>query len=75
MNVEFPLLRHGSEVSRNGSGVQFGLGDAELVVTSVMGLLEEREAAARVRAEELRAEAERVLAQLAEAEGVLERRF
>ncbi|GCB53484.1 hypothetical protein SNL152K_10841 [Streptomyces sp. NL15-2K] len=44
-------------------------------MTSVMGLLEEREAAARVRAEELRAEAERVLAQLAEAEGVLERRF
>lgn len=43
-------------------------------MTSVMGLLEEREAAARVRAEEVRAEAERVLAELAEAEAVLERR-
>jgi hypothetical protein len=43
-------------------------------VTSVMGLLEEREAAARVRAEGLRAEAERIAAELAEAEAVLERR-
>ncbi|WP_414166346.1 hypothetical protein ACMATS_37620 [Streptoverticillium reticulum] len=43
-------------------------------MASVMGLLEERETAARVRAEELRAEAERVLAELAEAEAVLERR-
>jgi hypothetical protein len=39
-----------------------------------MGLLEERETAARVRAEELRVEAERVLAELADAERVLERR-
>ncbi|WP_345037699.1 hypothetical protein [Streptomyces sannanensis] len=45
-------------------------------MTSVMGLPEEREAAARVRAEEVRAETERVLAELAEAEAeaVLERR-
>lgn len=43
-------------------------------MTSVMGLLEEREATARVRAEELRAEAERVLAELGQAEAVLERR-
>uniref|UniRef100_A0AAU2UVV3 Uncharacterized protein n=1 Tax=Streptomyces sp. NBC_00003 TaxID=2903608 RepID=A0AAU2UVV3_9ACTN len=43
-------------------------------MTSVMGLLEERETAARVRAEELRAESERILAELAEAEEVLERR-
>ncbi|MEU9015926.1 hypothetical protein AB0D12_41120 [Streptomyces sp. NPDC048479] len=43
-------------------------------MTSVMGLLEEREASARVRAEGLRVEAERVLAQLGEAEAVLERR-
>ncbi|MCH0561537.1 hypothetical protein I3F55_33630 [Streptomyces sp. MUM 16J] len=39
-----------------------------------MGLVEERETVARVRAEELRAEAERVLAELADAEWVLERR-
>ncbi|MEJ8632348.1 hypothetical protein [Streptomyces sp. MS2.AVA.5] len=43
-------------------------------MTSVMGLLEERETVARVRAEELRAEAERVLAELSDAEAVLERR-
>ncbi|MFJ2746374.1 hypothetical protein ACIO3O_42700 [Streptomyces sp. NPDC087440] len=43
-------------------------------MTSVMGLLEEREAAARVRMEEVRAEAERILAELASAEAVLERR-
>lgn len=41
---------------------------------SVMGLLEARESAARVRVEEMRAEADRVLAELAEAEAVLERR-
>jgi hypothetical protein len=41
---------------------------------SVMGLLEEREAAARVRAEELRADMERITAELADAEAVLERR-
>jgi hypothetical protein len=41
---------------------------------SVMGLLEEREAAARVRAEELRVEVERIAAELADAEAVLERR-
>ncbi|MBG0850331.1 hypothetical protein I2W78_00160 [Streptomyces spinoverrucosus] len=41
---------------------------------SVMGLLEEREAAARVRAEELRAEMERITAELADAEAALERR-
>lgn len=41
---------------------------------SVMGLLETRESAARVRVEELRAEADRVLAELAEAEAMLERR-
>ena len=41
---------------------------------SVMGLLEEREAAARVRAEELRAEMGRITAELADAEAVLERR-
>ncbi|WP_436778400.1 hypothetical protein [Yinghuangia sp. YIM S09857] len=39
-----------------------------------MGLLEERETAARVRVEELRAEADRVLAALRDAEAVLERR-
>ena len=39
-----------------------------------MGLLEEREAAARVRAEELRAQAERIAVELGEAEAVLERR-
>lgn len=38
------------------------------------GLLEERETAARVRAEELRVEADRVLAELREAEAVLEHR-
>jgi len=43
-------------------------------VASVMGLLEERETAARVRVAELRAEADRVLAELGEAEAVLERR-
>ncbi|WP_406257257.1 hypothetical protein [Streptomyces chartreusis] len=43
-------------------------------MASVMGLLEERETAARVRVEELRAEADRVLAELGEAEAVLERR-
>jgi hypothetical protein len=43
-------------------------------VTSVMGLLEERETAARARAEVLREESERILADLAEAEAVLERR-
>ncbi|MFE9606880.1 hypothetical protein [Streptomyces hokutonensis] len=59
---------------RESSGVWFGLGDAELSVTSVMTLVEEREAAARVQAEELRVEAERVLAELAEAEALLERR-
>ncbi|RFC76912.1 hypothetical protein DXZ75_02355 [Streptomyces sp. AcE210] len=41
-------------------------------MTSV-GLLERREAAARVRVNELRVEAERVLAELGEAEAVLER--
>ncbi|MDJ0386454.1 hypothetical protein QMF80_37835 [Streptomyces sp. G-G2] len=39
-----------------------------------MGLMERREAVARVRVEELRSEAERVLAELAGAEAVLERR-
>jgi hypothetical protein len=43
-------------------------------VASVMGLLEGRETAARVRVDELRAEADRVLGELAEAEAVLERR-
>jgi hypothetical protein len=43
-------------------------------VASVMGLLEEREAAARVRVEELQAEADRILSELAAAEAVLERR-
>jgi hypothetical protein len=43
-------------------------------VASVMGLLEDREAVARVRVEELQAEADRILAELAEAEAVLERR-
>ncbi|MFE6692188.1 hypothetical protein ACFVFQ_37755 [Streptomyces sp. NPDC057743] len=41
---------------------------------SVMGLLEEREAAAWVRAEQLRAEMERITAELVDAEAVLERR-
>ncbi|MEV8529405.1 hypothetical protein AB0451_35585 [Streptomyces sp. NPDC052000] len=59
---------------RESSGVWFSLGDAELSVTSVMALVEEREAAARVRVEDLRAGAERVLAELADAEAVLERR-
>lgn len=39
-----------------------------------MGLLEDREAVARVRVDELRAQAERVLTELGEAEAVLERR-
>ncbi|MGA5135410.1 hypothetical protein ACPCTO_37215 [Streptomyces olivoreticuli] len=43
-------------------------------MASVMGLLEEREAAARVRVEELRAEADRILAELGAAEVVWERR-
>ncbi|MGW7410625.1 hypothetical protein ACWGI9_44380 [Streptomyces sp. NPDC054833] len=43
-------------------------------MASVMGLLEEREAVARVRVEELQAEADRILAELAAAEAVLERR-
>ncbi|MFE2520976.1 hypothetical protein [Streptomyces mirabilis] len=43
-------------------------------MASVMGLLEEREAAARVRVEELQAEADRILSELASAEAVLERR-
>ncbi|MFD7713146.1 hypothetical protein [Streptomyces sp. NPDC059786] len=43
-------------------------------MASVMGLLEEREAAARARVEELQAEAERVMAELGEAETLLERR-
>lgn len=41
----------------------------------VMGLPEEREVAARVRAQELRAELERISAELADAEAVLERRW
>ncbi|MFE5331335.1 hypothetical protein ACFRCG_33605 [Embleya sp. NPDC056575] len=45
-----------------------------VLVPSVMGLSEERETAARVRVEELRAEVERVAASLREAEAVLERR-
>ncbi|WP_169317479.1 hypothetical protein [Actinacidiphila oryziradicis] len=43
-------------------------------MASVMGLLEARETAALVRVDELREEAERVLAELREAEAVLERR-
>jgi hypothetical protein len=43
-------------------------------MASVMGLLEARETAALVRVGELREEAERVLAELREAEAVLERR-
>ncbi|MFI1393155.1 hypothetical protein [Streptomyces griseoaurantiacus] len=43
-------------------------------MASVMGLLEEREAAARVRVEELQAEADRIMSELAAAEAVLERR-
>ncbi|WP_327311985.1 hypothetical protein [Streptomyces sp. NBC_01235] len=43
-------------------------------MASVMGVLEARESAAQVRVEELRGEAERVMAELAQAETVLERR-
>jgi hypothetical protein len=43
-------------------------------VASVMGLLEEREAVALVRVEELQAEADRILSELAAAQGILERR-
>ncbi|MFE7842953.1 hypothetical protein ACFU53_44885 [Streptomyces sp. NPDC057474] len=43
-------------------------------MASVMGLLEEREAAARAAVEELRAEADGILAELGVAEAVLERR-
>ncbi|MFJ5035716.1 hypothetical protein ACIQB5_48785 [Streptomyces sp. NPDC088560] len=43
-------------------------------VASVLGLLEEREAAARVRVEGLQVEADRILAGLGAAEAVLERR-
>lgn len=59
---------------REGSGDQIVLAVRRWPVTSVMGLLEERETAARVRAEGLQAEADRILAELAEAEAVLERR-
>lgn len=41
----------------------------------VMGLLEEREAAAQVQAEELRVEMERIAAELADPEAVLQRRM
>jgi hypothetical protein len=41
---------------------------------SAMGLLEEREAAVRVRVEELRGEKERIAAELAGVEAVVERR-
>jgi len=61
-------------LSWEGSGVLFGLDDAEAPVVSVMGMLEEREAAARVRVEELQVDVDRVLAALATAEAVLERR-
>lgn len=43
-------------------------------MVSVMGLLEEREAAARVRVEALQAEADRIVEELGEAQAVLERR-
>ncbi|MFF0062106.1 hypothetical protein ACFYRC_11205 [Streptomyces sp. NPDC005279] len=43
-------------------------------MASVMGLLEERETAARVRVEDLQAQADRILAELDVAEAVLERR-
>ncbi len=43
-------------------------------VASVRGLLEKREATARVRVEELQAEADRILSELAAAEAVWERR-
>lgn len=43
-------------------------------MASVMGLLEERETAARAAVEELQAEADRILAELGVAEAVLERR-
>ncbi|WP_242434323.1 hypothetical protein [Streptomyces sp. CB01580] len=43
-------------------------------MASVMGLLEEREAAARARVEELQAEADRIQSELAAAEAVLDRR-
>jgi hypothetical protein len=49
-------------------------GDAELMVTSAMGLVKARETAVRVRGG-IRAEAERVLTELADAERVLERRM
>lgn len=61
-------------MSWEGSGVLFGLDDAEAPVASVMGMLEERETAARVRVEELQVDVDRVLAALAAAEAVLERR-
>lgn len=44
-------------------------------MTSVMWLVEEREASARARAEDLRVQAEQILAELAEVEAVLERRM
>lgn len=59
---------------REAWAVLFGGVAGRRPVASVMGLLEEREAAARVRVEELQAKAERVLAELGEAETVLERR-
>lgn len=43
-------------------------------MASVMGLLEERETAARAAVEELQVEADRILAELGVAEAVLERR-
>ncbi|MFD5164519.1 hypothetical protein ACFWMJ_41935, partial [Streptomyces hawaiiensis] len=75
MSFEFPLLRHGFRVPAGGLGRSVRRGTARRrPVASVMGLLEERETAARVRVEELRAEADRVLAELGEAQAVLERR-
>lgn len=43
-------------------------------MASVMGSLEEREAVARMRVEDLQAEADQILSELAAADGVLERR-
>jgi hypothetical protein len=53
-------------------GGEFVLDDAELRADVGDGSVEERETAARLRAKELRAEAERVPAELADAERVLE---
>ncbi|MFJ1758660.1 hypothetical protein, partial [Kitasatospora sp. NPDC088134] len=74
-NVEaaFQLVRH----SAGGSAAEVAcdvVSSGRFRMPSVVGLLEARESAARVRVEELRVEADRILAELSQAEALLERR-